>query len=257
MANFGKLVVDVAGDIYHPIHLITAYLDPVSQYAEELIRLLEFCQQNYPKSKTEFTSEIQKLDLNFAKHDILKLLWSMRSSSERIKEIASALWSFSRLEDEKMVKADIHTGLDCVLRVLQHRLKEQPGRPRIQIIKEFGELPLVKCYASELNQVFMNILNNAIDALEERIQQDNSFIPKIWIRTEAINNPFSLVGNYSSQPSKQRKIVIRISDNGKGILPHLKKHIFEPFFTTKSKGKVGGMGLSISKQIIVENIKGN
>ncbi|MUG98141.1 PAS domain-containing protein [Scytonema sp. UIC 10036] len=256
MANLGKLVVDVAGEIYNSINLISASLHPVTEYAEELIQLLEIYQQSHPKSKTEFASQLQCFDLNFVKRDSLKLLWSIRSNSERIKEIASALWSFSRLEDEQMVKVDIHAGLDCVLRILQHRLKERPDRPRIQIIKEFGELPLVNCYASELNQVFMNILSNAIDALEERIQQDSSFLPKIWIRTEVINCHLSLVGNHNSQPSKQRKIVIRISDNGKGMLPHLKKHIFEPFFTTKLEGKARGMGLSISKQIVVDKHKG-
>ncbi|WP_272819116.1 PAS domain-containing protein [Scytonema hofmannii] len=256
IANLGKLVVDVAGEIYNSTNFIATSLHPVGEYAEELIQLLEFYQQSHPKSKAEIASQLQRLDLNFVKTDFLKLLWSVRASSERVKEIASALWNFSRFEDNRMVKADLHTGLDCVLRILQQRLKERPDKPRIQIIKEFGELPLVNCYASELNQVFMNVLNNAIDALEERIYQDNSFIPKIWIRTEVINSHLSLVGNQNKQPSKQRKIVIRIADNGKGILPHLKKHIFEPFFTTKSEGKVRGLGLSISQQIIVEKHQG-
>ncbi|GAA6616776.1 PAS domain-containing protein [Scytonema sp. NUACC26] len=256
MTNLGKLVVDVVGEIYNPINFINASLHPASEYAEDLIHLLELYQQSYPKSKTELASQLQRFDLNFVKTDFLKLLWSMRASSERIKDIAFALWSFSQDEDERMVKADIHTGLDCALKILQHRLKEQPNRPRIQVIKEFGELPLVNCYVSELNQVFINIFNNAIDALEEKIQQDNSFIPKIWIRTEVINSHLSLVGKRSSQLSKQHKIVIRISDNGQGILPHLKKHIFELFFTTRAEGNARGLGLSISQQIIVEKHQG-
>jgi two-component system, NtrC family, sensor kinase len=256
MANLGKLVVDVIGEIYNPINFINSSLHPASEYAEDLIQLLELYQQTHPKAKTEFASQLQLFDLNFVKTDFLKLLWSMRASSERIKEIAFALWNVSQVEDDRMVKTDIHTGLDCALKILQHRLKEQPDRPRIQVIKEYGELPLVNCYSNELNQVFINLLNNAIDALEEKKQQDESFIPKIWIRTEVINSHLSLVGSHNNQLSKQRKIVIRISDNGQGILPHQEKYIFEPFFTTKSKSKARGLGLSISQQIVVEKHQG-
>ncbi|GAB1539758.1 hypothetical protein NUACC21_24250 [Scytonema sp. NUACC21] len=256
MANLGHLLADVAGEIHNPINFINASLHPASHYAEELIQLLELYQKNYPNPTAKITSQLQSFNFDFVKIDFLKLLWSIRASCDRVKELVFALWNFSRCEDGQMSKADIHTGLDSVLKILQHRLKGQSDRPRIQVIKEFGELPLVNCYPSEINQVFMNILNNAIDALEERMEHDDSIIPKIWIRTEVVKSHLSLVGSHDSPPSKQRKILIRISDNGNGILPHIKKHIFEPFFTTKTEETAKGLGLSISHKIIVEKHQG-
>jgi two-component system, NtrC family, sensor kinase len=256
MANLGQLLTDLANEIYNPANFINASLQPTTQYAEELIRLVELYQYYYSPPEELIATQIQRLDLNFIKTDFLKLLWSMRAGSERIKDIVFALWNFARVEEHQIAKADLHEGLDCVLKILQNRLKEQPDRPRIQVIKEYGELPLVECYPSELNHVFMNILINAIDALEERVQQDDSFVPKIWIQTEVVNCHLSLVGSHDKQPWKHHKVIVRISDNGKGILPHIKQHIFEPFFTTKTPEKGKGLGLSISQQIIVEKHQG-
>ncbi|YAF97495.1 MAG: PAS domain-containing protein [Nodularia sp. CChRGM 3473] len=261
MANLGQLIVDMANEIYHPVNFINSNLHPISQYAEELIKLIELYQYYYPKPKVGITSYLQQFDLNLIKTDCLKLLWSMRSGSERIQEIVSALRNFSGFDPNRMKKSNIHEGLDSVLRILQHRLKEKHDRPGIEVIKDFGELPLVECYPGELNQVFMNILTNAIDALEERMKQDYSLIPKIWIRTELISSHLSLVtsnelNTVDKQLAKKQKVVIHISDNGKGILPHIKRRIFEPFFTTKPVGKGKGLGLSISQQIIVEKHQG-
>ncbi|MDB9375372.1 PAS domain-containing protein [Nodularia sphaerocarpa] len=261
MANLGQIVVEMANEIYHPLNFIYSNLHPTSQYAEDLIKLIELYQYYYPQPKSGITSYLQQFDLSLIKTDFLKLLWSMRSGSERIQEIVSALRNFSNFDADNMQKSNLHEGLDNVIRILQHRLKETQDRPGIEVIKEFGELPLIECYAGEINQVFMNILNNAIDALEERIKQDFSLIPQIYIRTEVISSHLSLVtSNHTqtanSQLGKKQKVVIHIYDNGKGILPHIKKRIFEPFFTTKPMGKAKGLGLAISQQIIVEKHHG-
>ena len=262
MANLGQTVAEMADEIYHPVNFIYSNLHPASQYAEDLIKLIELYQYYYPKPQPGITSYLQKLDLSLIKTDFLKLLWSMRSGSERIEEIISALRNFSSLDDPgKMKKTNLHEGINSVLRILQNRLKQKEDRPGIEVIKYFGELPLIECYGGELNQVFMNILNNAIDALEERMKQDYAFIPQICIRTEVVTSHLSLVTSnethrFEQLPPKKQKVLIHIYDNGQGILPHIKRRIFEPFFTTKPMGKGKGLGLSISQKIIVEKHHG-
>jgi len=262
MANLGQTVAEMADEIYHPVNFIYSNLHPASQYAEDLIKLIELYQYYYPKPQPGITSYLQKLDLSLIKTDFLKLLWSMRSGSERIEEIISALRNFSSLDDPgKMKKTNLHEGINSVLRILQNRLKQKEDRRGIEVIKYFGELPLIECYGGELNQVFMNILNNAIDALEERMKQDYAFIPQICIRTEVVTSHLSLVTSnethrFEQLPPKKQKVLIHIYDNGQGILPHIKRRIFEPFFTTKPMGKGKGLGLSISHKIIVEKHHG-
>jgi two-component system, NtrC family, sensor kinase len=261
MANLGQLVADMANEINNPVSFIYGNLHPASKYAEDLIRIVELYQHYYPTPAPVIALHLQRLDLGFVKTDFLKLLWSMRAGSERVKEIVFALRNFSSSDEGQMKKVDLHEGFDSVLRILQHRLKEKPDRAGIEVIKTFGELPLIECYAGELNQVFMNILTNAIDALEERMKYDNSFTPKILINTEILSSHLSLVNSNEpwvndKQLGKRHKVIIRIFDNGKGILPHIQRHIFEPFFTTKQVGKSQGLGLSISRQIIVEKHQG-
>ncbi len=261
MANLGQLVADMANEINNPVSFIYGNLHPASQYAEDLIRIIELYQHYYPTPTAVIALHLQRLDLGFVKTDFLKLLWSMRAGSERVKEIVFALQNFSTSDEGQMKKVDLHQGLDSVLRILQHRLKQKPDRAGIEVIKTFGKLPLIECYPGELNQVFMNILTNAIDALEERMKHDYSFTPKILIHTEIVSSHLSLVHN--NQPwfndkmlGKKYKVIIRIFDNGKGMLPHIQRHIFEPFFTTKPAGQGQGLGLSISRQIIVEKHQG-
>lgn len=261
MANLGQIVVEMANEIDNPINFIYSHLHPTSQYAEDLIKLIELYQYYYPKPKSGITSYLQHFDLSLIKTDFFKMLWSMRSGSERIQEIVSALRNFSNFDAGKMQKSNLHEGLDSVIRILQHRLKKQQDRPGIEVIKDFGELPLIECYPGELNQVFMNILNNAIDALEERMKQDYSLIPQIYIRTEVVSRHLTLVNSQEPHTvdqalAKKQKVVIHIYDNGKGILPHIKRRIFEPFFTTKPMGKAKGLGLAISQKIIVEKHHG-
>ncbi|MEH2128243.1 PAS domain-containing protein [Nostoc sp.] len=261
MANLGQLVADMANEINNPVSFISGNLHPASQYAEDLIRIIELYQHHYPTPTPVIALHLQRLDLGFVKTEFLKLLWSMRAGSERVKDIVFALRNFSTSDESQMKKVDLHEGFDSVLRILQHRLKEKPDRAEIKVIKTFGELPLIECYPGELNQVFMNILTNAIDALEDRMKHDYSFTPKILIHTEVVSSHLSLVNN--NEPwvndkllGKKHKVIIRIFDNGKGILPHIQKHIFEPFFTTKPVSKSQGLGLSISRQIIVEKHQG-
>ncbi|MEH2325786.1 MAG: PAS domain-containing sensor histidine kinase [Nostoc sp.] len=261
MANLGQLVADMANEINNPVSFIYGNLHPASQYAEDLIRIIELYQHHYPTPTPVIALHLQRLDLGFVKKDFLKLLWSMRAGSERVKEIVFALRNFSTSDEGQMKKVDLHEGVDSVLRILQHRLKEKPDRAGIEVIKQFGELPLIECYPGELNQVFMNILTNAIDALEERMKHDYSFTPNIFIHTEIISSHLSLVKSNEVWVNdkllgKKHKIIIRIYDNGKGILPHIQRHIFEPFFTTKPVGKSQGLGLSISREIIVEKHQG-
>ncbi|MEH2331431.1 PAS domain-containing sensor histidine kinase [Nostoc sp.] len=261
MANLGQLVADMANEINNPVSSISGNLHLASEYAENLIRIIELYQYYYPTPTPVIALHLQHLDLDFVKTDFLKLLWSMRAGSERVKEIVFALRNFSTSDEGQMKKVDLHEGFDSVLRILQHRLKEKPDRAEIKVIKTFGNLPLIECYPGELSQVFMNILTNAIDALEERMKHDYSFIPKILIHTEVVSSHLSLVNN--NEPwvndkllGKKHKVIIRIFDNGKGMLPHIQRHIFEPFFTTKPVGKSQGLGLSISRQIIVEKHQG-
>ncbi|MBW4508070.1 MAG: PAS domain-containing protein [Scytonematopsis contorta HA4267-MV1] len=261
IAILGEHVAEVTNEIINPVNFIDKNLLFVSEYAEDFIRILELYQHSYPKPVEQITCQLEHIDLNWMKTDFVKLLWSMRAGSERIKEVVGAVKNYSQKDDNQKTAVNIHEGIESVLRILQHRLKEQPEKPRIQLIKEFGDLPLVECYPGELNQVFMNILTNAIDALEEKMKFDFSFLPQIKIRTEIVTSHLSLIScsensGINQRPSAKQKVVIRISDNGKGILPHIQRHMFEAFFTTKLGGKGKGLGLSISQQIIVERHNG-
>ncbi len=261
MANIGRLVADMANETHSSVNFINKNLQPVSQYAEDLIKLIELYQHHHPKPHPTVAAYLRNLDLAFVKTDFLQLLWSIRAGSERLQEIVFAWQNFLGLEESCLTKVNIHDGLESVLRILQPRLKEKPERTGIEVIKNFGELPLVECYAGELNQVFMNILTNAVDALEERMNHDSSWIPRIWIRTEIIKSHLSLANTHDSrvinqQIAKKTKVLVRIADNGKGILPHIQRKIFDPFFTTKPLGKAQGLGLSISQQIIVDKHQG-
>lgn len=248
MASLGQMVAGVAHEINNPVSFIYSNITPALEYADSLLNLISLYQQQYSEPPAVIQQQLEELDIDFVKQDFIKLLQSMAAGSERIRKIVLSLRNFSRLDESEKKAADLHQGIDSTLMILQHRLKPQSHCPMIEVIKDYGILPLVDCYPGQLNQVFMNLLSNAIDVLEEKLESDLNFNPKIWIRTQVQED----VKN-----SSKRSVIISIADNGLGIPEQIKPYIFDPFFTTKPVGKGTGLGLSISYQIIVEKHKGN
>jgi predicted ATPase/signal transduction histidine kinase len=235
ISSLGQLVAGVAHEVNNPVGFISGNLQYAENYLNELIEHLELYQQHLTPPPAEIQKHKAAIDLDYLLQDLPKLISSMRLGTGRIREIMSSLRTFSRIDTDKQ-PADLHAGLDSTLLILQHRLKAQTDRPEIELTKEYGELPLVNCYAGQLNQVFMNLLANAIDALEEMSDREGA----IRIRT-SVEDTFA---------------VVKIFDNGSGIPESVQQHLFVPFFTTKAAGKGTGLGLSISHQIVTENHKG-
>jgi len=236
MSSLGQMVAGIAHEINNPVSFIFGNLTYTEEYTGKLMKLLQMYRDEYPEPSPALQEEIEVLELDFLLDDLPKMLSSMQVGATRIRDIVRSLRNFSRLDESDMKKVNIHEGIDSTLMILEHRLKVQPERPAIQIVKEYGQLPLVECYAGLLNQVFMNIIANAIDVLQEPLENPGI----IRIRTE-------IEGTLA---------VIRIADNGAGITEQVKQRIFDPFYTTKRIGSGTGMGLAISHSIIVEKHKG-
>ncbi|HSF76222.1 MAG TPA: PAS domain S-box protein, partial [Microcoleus sp.] len=236
MSSLGQMVAGIAHEINNPVTFIFGNLTYTEEYTRNLMKLVQMYRDEYPEPSPAIQEEIEVLELDFVLEDLPKMLSSMQVGATRIRDIVRSLRNFSRLDESDMKKVNIHEGIDSTLMILEHRLKVQPERPAIQIVKEYGQLPLVECYAGLLNQVFMNIIANAIDVLQEPLENPGI----IRIRTEV----------------EGTLAVIRIADNGAGITDQVKQRIFDPFYTTKRIGSGTGMGLAISHSIIVEKHKG-
>ncbi|WP_445632813.1 histidine kinase [Nostoc sp. DSM 114161] len=241
MSSLGQLVAGVAHEINNPVNFIHGNIIHAKEYIQQLLELLQLYQKEYPDPTPVIQSSITVNDLEFITEDLKKLLDSMKTGSERISDIVLSLRNFSRLDESEMKTVDIHSGIESTLLILQNRFKVKSNHPSIEIIKEYGQVPLVECYAGQLNQVLMNILANAIDALENWPVINECKKPQISIRTLVLNCDW---------------IAIEIADNGIGMSPEVQKRLFDPFFTTKPVGKGTGLGMSISYQIITEKHQG-
>ncbi|MEG4864223.1 PAS domain S-box protein [Microcoleus sp. CZ3-B2] len=245
ISSLGQLVAGVAHEINNPINFIYGNITHASQYATDLLSLLNLYQEKYPNPVPEIVEAAEDIEIDFLMEDFTKILESMKVGADRIRDLVVSLRNFSRLDESQMKLVDIHEGIESTLLILQHRIKANVVRPAIEIIKEYGNFPPVECYVGQLNQVFMNLLGNALDALEEYNSSHSS--QEIYSRHNRIR---------ISTSANSDTVTIRIADNGMGINQEVIGKLFDPFFTTKPVGKGTGLGLSISYQIIVEKHRG-
>lgn len=251
MSSLGLLVAGIAHEINNPVNFIYGNIKYIQHYVSELLNFIYLYQKHYSEPVSEIRNALDSVDLNFLQNDLLKILGSIKLGSERIQQIVLLLRNFSRMDEADCKKVDIHKGIDSTLLILEYYLKSKPEFAKIEVIKNYGNLPLVECYAGALNQVFMNILTNAIDAVEEikskvvdpkdENYSNQAQLGQIQIRTSLIDENW---------------VEITIEDNGIGMSKAVKDKIFDPFFTTKPVGKGTGMGMSISYKIIVEQHAG-
>jgi signal transduction histidine kinase len=248
MSALGNLVAGIAHEINNPIGFLNGSLSHARAYTQDLLGHLELYQQHCPDGLEKIQENAQEIELDFLCEDLPKLLESMQGATDRIRDISTSLRTFSRADTEYKVSADLHEGIDSTLLILKYRLKASDIRPDIEVIKEYGELPAVTCFPGQLNQVFMNILANAIDAFDEAAEQGlfqygSGQTPKITIKTSVL--------------SVQNVVEIRIRDNGKGMTEEVKAKAFDHLFTTKEMGKGTGLGLAIAHQIVTETHYGS
>ncbi|MFB2973393.1 sensor histidine kinase [Aerosakkonema sp. BLCC-F183] len=251
MSSLGQMVAGIAHAINNPITFISGNLDYTKNSFNDLIELIHLYQKYYPQPEQEINLAIENMDWEFLKTDIPKSLDSMKVGASRIRDLVVSLKSFSRLDEAEIKQVDIHADIDNALLLLEHRLSGETSdnlytdeTSKIKVIKEYGTLPLVECYAAQLNQVFFNIITNAIDAIEELALSETSLILRkgqISIRTKLLDENW---------------VEIAISDNGEGITPEVVQQIFNPFFTTKPVDKGTGLGLAIAYSIVVDKHKG-
>ncbi|MBD2123067.1 ATP-binding protein [Trichocoleus sp. FACHB-262] len=239
MSSLGQLVAGIAHEINNPVNFIYGNLNYAGEYIQDLTGVLKLYQRQFPHPTPEIAEEIEAIDLDFLLADLPKLLASMKVGADRIQKIVLSLRNFSRMDEAEMKAVDIHEGIDSTLMILQNRLKAKSDRPEIAVVKDYGNLPLVECYAGQLNQVFMNLLSNAIDALEDS-------------QTPASEPPQTPTIAIHTRQLGSQSVEIRIADNGPGIAKADQRRLFDPFFTTKPIGKGTGLGLSISYQIVTD-----
>ncbi|MBH8562263.1 HAMP domain-containing histidine kinase [Nostoc sp. CENA67] len=271
MSSLGQLVAGIAHEINNPINFIYGNTSLVDEYTENLLDVIALYQKNYPLPVAEIQALTEKIDLDFIQDDLPKILSSMKMGADRIRNIVLSLRNFSRLDEAEIKKVDIHEGIDSTLVILQNRLQGKGNYPEIHVIKEYGNLPKVECYPRQLNQVFLNILNNAIDALEESVVSQRSLggshatsfnggnPHKQLVNSEGVSGKTTDNAQLTidklqicirTEVVDSNQVMIRIADNGYGMTEAVKQKIFEPFFTTKPVGSGTGLGLAISYQIV-------
>jgi PAS domain S-box-containing protein len=247
MSALGNMVAGVAHEINNPVGFLSGNLDPAQDYVQDLFELLDLYEQRFPQPGSDITEKIEVIDLAFLREDMPKVLRSMREGIKRIGNISTSLRTFSRADTEHRVPFHLHEGLESTLLILKHRLKANEHRPAIEILENYSEMPAIRCFPGQLNQVFMNLLANAIDALDES-NQGKSF-DEIQVQPN-----FIMVTTELSVD--QQWAVIKIKDNGIGMTEATQHKMFENLFTTKGVGKGTGLGLAIARQIIVEKHNG-
>ena len=248
MSALGNLVAGIAHEINNPIGFVAGNLKMAREYVGDLFKLIELYQKYYPNPEPEIDQEIEEMDLEYLRDDLPKLFDSLKVGSERIRNISISLRTFARGDTEQKILSNIHEGIDSTILILRHRLKANESHPAIKVIKNYGDLPLINCHSGQLNQVFMNLLANAIDSLEES-NIDKSF--------EEIEENLNQIEITTSLTEDEKSILIKIADNGLGISKDVQQKIFDHLFTTKPVGKGTGLGLSIAREIIVDKHGGN
>ena len=258
MCSLGQLIAGIAHEINNPVGFISSNLHYIADYTQTLFHLLTLYQQTFPSPGAEIEQEIVAADLDYILEDLPKIIASMKTGTERINTLTTSLRTFTRADADTKVSYDLHQGIDGTLLILKHRLNANNNRPKIEVIKAYGDLPRIECYPGQLNQVFMNLIANAIDALEG--------VEGCQTKDEEDSHPSTVQRNLSPPPASHQRaptirihteqtensVLIRIADNGPGISIEVKERIFDHLFTTKPVNKGTGLGLSISRQIVVE-----
>ncbi|MEL6555329.1 MAG: hybrid sensor histidine kinase/response regulator [Cyanobacteria bacterium J06621_11] len=244
MSALGNMIAGIAHEFNNPLGFLSGSISNANNHLEELIDHLSLYQEQYPDATAEIVENAEEIELDFLVEDFLKLLTSMKVATDRMKSMSTSLRNYSRADTEQIVSADLHEGLDGTLLLLTYRLKGNEHRPEITVIRDYAELPAVKCFPGQLNQVFMNILANMIDMFDEMASESSSLLSagaqQIKISTMICAD----------------EVEVRIRDNGKGMSEVVQSKIFDRSFTTKAVGKGTGLGLSISRQIVMDNHKG-
>ncbi|NEO86747.1 MAG: AAA family ATPase [Spirulina sp. SIO3F2] len=241
MSALGNLVAGVAHEINNPVGFLQGNIQPAQDYVQDLLGLIDIYQTEYPQANEAVEDEIEAIDLGFVREDLPKLINSMNAGVDRIRNISNSLRTFSRKDQEHKTAFNIHDGIESTLLILKHRTKANEQRPKVEVLKHYGELPEVQCFPGQLNQVFMNILANAIDAFDEANQG------KTYQEIEASPNTITVTTSVIDE-----QVQIQIQDNGCGMKPETVERIFEQGFTTKDVGKGTGLGMAIAHQIITE-----